>query len=86
MEDFNNILSYDEKKGQNSHPNYLITGFREVVFDFGLNDIYLGGLFLYMGKKQGFTHWNPGKAWLSFGNFKLILSQIVVYLTLSLVG
>ncbi|GAU25702.1 hypothetical protein TSUD_216310 [Trifolium subterraneum] len=41
--DYNDILSFDEKKGRSDRPNWLINDFRDAVLDAGLIDIELIG-------------------------------------------
>jgi len=44
--DFNDILSPNEKKGKNERANWLINGFRNTVTDAGLSDVHTEG-YLY---------------------------------------
>lgn len=43
MGDFNDLLHPSEKKGRVDHPNWLISGFRNAVFDSGLEDLPMVG-------------------------------------------
>jgi hypothetical protein len=43
IEDFNDILSAEEKKGRSDRQPWLIQGFRKAVLDAGLTDIYMDG-------------------------------------------
>jgi ribonuclease HI len=54
--DFNDLLSKDDKKGANPHPNWLCNGFRNAVSDCDLTDIHLDGYPYTWVKSRGSTN------------------------------
>jgi hypothetical protein len=54
--DFNDLLSQDDKKGANPHPNWLCNGFRNAVSDCDLTDIHLDGYPYTWVKSRGSTN------------------------------
>ncbi|XP_058758626.1 uncharacterized protein LOC131631872 [Vicia villosa] len=56
IDDFNDLLSQEDKRGIHSHPNWLCTGFRQVVNDCDLIDIALEGYQYTWVKSRGAAH------------------------------
>ncbi|GAU14523.1 hypothetical protein TSUD_250650 [Trifolium subterraneum] len=54
--DFNDLLSQEDKKGTNPHPNWLCNGFRSAVSDCDLTDIHLEGYPYTWIKSAGTTN------------------------------
>jgi hypothetical protein len=54
--DFNDLLSQEDKQGQNPHPNWLCEGFRSAVGDCDLTDIRLDGYPFTWIKSRGSSH------------------------------
>jgi hypothetical protein len=54
--DFNDLLSQEDKQGQNLHPNWLCEGFRSAVGDCDLTDIHLDGYPFTWIKSRGSSH------------------------------
>ncbi|PNX98658.1 ribonuclease H, partial [Trifolium pratense] len=54
--DFNDLLSQEDKLGSHPHPNWLCTGFRNVVSDCDLTDIQLEGHRFTWIKSRGTPH------------------------------
>ena len=51
--DFNDLLSQENKIGINDHPSWLITDFREVVFDTNLHNLPMEGYQYTQAKRRG---------------------------------
>lgn len=43
IDDMNNVLSQEDKRGGRPYPQWLIQGFREMVDDCGLTDMHMAG-------------------------------------------
>jgi hypothetical protein len=54
--DFNDLLSQEDKRGTNPHPNWLCNGFRSAVSDCDLTDIQLEGYPYTWVKSRGRPH------------------------------
>lgn len=55
--DFNDLLRSSEKKGINVHPNWLLKGFRDTVFDCGLSDLPMEGYPFTWERGRGTSRW-----------------------------
>lgn len=56
FEDFNNLLSQDDKRGIHPHPNWICAGFRQAISDCDLVDIPLAGCQFTWVKSRGTNH------------------------------
>ena len=55
--DYNDLLLSCEKKGNNSHPIWLLKGFNQAVQESGLHDIGVEGYPFIWERRRGFPDW-----------------------------
>ena len=57
IEDYNDLLSQNEKVGKRGHPGWLLSGFREATMASGLIDLGMHGYFFTWEKSRGTSDW-----------------------------
>lgn len=54
---FNDLLRVEEKKGKHKHPNWLLNGFRNTMFECGVSDLPMEGHPFTWERGRGIERW-----------------------------